>query len=572
MADRPFTLARTVRRFWPFLRRQARLAFAILCAALLTSTFAVLAPIPLKLIIDEILAGTLPGIFPSGTSPSAAALLLAVAAAFLAGLAAVISAMEKTLSARARERLTRAIRLACFEKFMLLTPLCRGADRQGELALRLVDDSQNVARLFAKTGPAILRHILTYALALAALTWVDPAIGLLGLLVTGALAVLMRIAAGPLSIAARAKRKQEGKVAASAQEILRLLDFVQASGSEGEVRSGFARVSDGALAAGVEETLVAVRLERTMQIANGLALALIIGAGAVLALYGQVSAGGLAICVIYLNQMLKPLEKINDLASAVTGGTSRAARLSELLDRNDPLDRSGTYDVPRVTGDITLTGLVFTYPDGRQIAYGDREVPAGSLVSVSGPSGAGKSTLFALLTRLFDPAGGEIRIDGIPCRYWELAALRRQFALAPQSPPLMAGAVRDWLLLGNSGASEEDCWNALASVALDKLVRLRGGLDTPLGEAGQGFSGGEQARLSLARAMLANRPVLLLDEPFANVDARSSAIILEALRAQKGQRTIFVISHQPLPADLVDVDIAVGGVAESVRIGMGANL
>ncbi|TNE32108.1 MAG: ABC transporter ATP-binding protein [Alphaproteobacteria bacterium] len=558
MTERAFTLADTCRRFWPFAKGQARLAAAIFVAALLTSGFAVLAPIPLKLVIDELLAGKTPGFLPPGTSPPAAATILAVAAALLATLAALFSALEKVLSARARERMTRAIRMACLERFMLLTPLCRGEDRQGELALRLVDDSQNVARLFAKTGPAILRHFLTFLMALAAMTWVDPLLGLLGVGIAIILAAIMRVAARPLSRAARAKRRQEGKVAASAQEILRLLDFVQASGSEGEIRAAFASTSDAALATGVEETTVAVRLERIMQIANGLALALIVGVGAALALQGAISAGGLAICVLYLNQMLKPLEKINDLASAVTGATSRAGRLAELLDRADMLDRSGNFVKGRARGSIRLDDVSFTYQSGREIAIGQVAIPCGSFVSVTGPSGAGKSTLFALLTRLFDPVSGTISLDDTSYHDWEIDALRRQFAIAPQSPPLLAGTVRDWLMLGNAQIREDACWRVLEAVALDKLIRLRGGLDAALGEGGGGFSGGEQARLSLARALLADRPVLLLDEPLANVDHRSADIILGALHREKGERTILVISHQPLPEGLVDQELVIG--------------
>jgi ATP-binding cassette, subfamily B, bacterial len=555
MADKGFTLTATCKRFMPFLSPQKKRLALILLTSLLASAFAIAAPVPIKLVIDKVLAGNTLGALLTQLTPAGQIAVLAGVSALLAALAALLSALEKTISARAREQLTRDIRLACLNRFLALTPLCTTADRQGELGLRLIDDGQQVARLFTKTGPVILRYVLVFLMALGALAWVNLWFGLLAAGIALFLSIMVRIAARPLSLAARAKRKEEGQVAAGAQEILRLLPFIQASGAEAEIRDGFDRTNQNALATGVAETVAAVRLERIMQIANGMALALVVGVGGYLALRGAVTAGDLAIAIIYLNQMLKPLEKINELASAITGATSRAGRLAELLDRPDPMDRSGTHQVERADGNIALSGVGFAYPGGKPMELGTINLPAGSVIALSGPSGAGKSTFLALLTRLFDPTKGALSLDGLRYPDWRLDSIRSQFALAPQSPPLLAGSVREWLSLGNGTPNDAACEEALAAVALDRMIRLRGGLDTLIHEGGAGFSGGEQARLSLARALLADRPVLLLDEPLANVDQASAAIILAALAREKGQRTIFIISHQPIPADLVDIQL-----------------
>lgn len=546
------TLARTIKRFWPYLRPQrgrVALAFAM---SLLASGLAVAAPLPIKLIIDEVLEGKHPAGFPT-MAPVELVVVLAGLAAALAVLGAIFSAGEKNTSARLRERMTLAIRLSCLDRLMLLTPQCRSDDRSGELGLRLIDDVQQVARLFTKTMPVILRHVLTLVFTLAALAWISPVLGAGALAIAIALAVMVRFAARPLRTTAQAKRLQEGRVAGLAQEILRSLSFIQVSGAEKQIQDRFAGINRDSLGAGVAETRAAVRLERTMQVANGLAVALIVGGGGWLALKGQVSSGDLAVAVLYLNQMLRPVEKINELASAVTGATSRAARLSELLDREDAMDRSGTHSVERTEGRITLLEPAFAYPEGPAITSGSFEIAAGALVSLEGPSGSGKSTLLALMTRLFDPQSGAIQLDGVGYRDWNLAALRRQFAVSPQSPPLMAGTVAEWLRLGEIEADETSLWAALKAVSLDGVIRSRGGLDAPLGEGGAGFSGGEQSRLSLARALAADRPVLLLDEPLANVDPMSARIILAALAAEKGRRTIVIVSHQPLPEGLASL-------------------
>ncbi len=553
MHETHFGTKETIRRFWVYLRPQRRRLIWAIVAAFLATGFSVLAPIPVKIIIDQILQGKLPDWPLPPMGQEALAITLAVAAALLSTLAAIFSAVEKNISAKARETMTTDLRMACLDRLFLLTPLCRNNERSGELGLRLIDDTQQVARLFTKTGPVILRHVLTLIMTLGALAWINPILGVGALGIAILLSAFVRFAARPLAQAARAKRKQEGLVAGTAQEIIRLITFVQASSAQAEIRDQFQNTNRASLGAGVKETRAAVRLERLMQIANGLAVALIVGGGALLAQRGAVSAGDLAIAVIYLNLMLKPVEKINELASAVTGATTRAARLSELLDRDERLDRSGTHRLERARGALTFDSPRFAYESGRTFAFDRIEIPARQLVLISGPSGSGKSTLLALLTRLFDPAAGRILLDGQAFPTWDLDNLRSQFAIAPQAPPLMAGTVRKWLGLGNGAVSEARMWDALKSVSLAKVLLARGGLDTLLGEGGVGFSGGEQARLSLARALIADRPLLLLDEPFANVDATSMDAMLAAIRGEKGRRTIIIVSHQPLPDGFADL-------------------
>lgn len=553
MPDRHATITATAKRFWPVLRPQRAKLWLAFVASLLASGLSVLSPMPVKIIIDDVLTGHQPSLTLPPMTATELVLLLASAAALFAALSALFSATEKMISVRVRERMTLDLRLICLDRLLLLTPLCRGDDRNGELALRLIDDVQQVARLFTKTAPVILRHGLTLLFALGALYWISPLLGGAATIVAVVLGAMVRFAAKPLRTTAKAKRVQEGRIAAQTQEILGALSFIQASGADDDIRARFSNTNRQSLGAGVAETRAAVRLERTMQIANGFAVALIVGGGGWLALGGFVSAGDLAIAIIYLNQMLRPIEKINELVSAVTSATSRAARLSELLDRYERIDRSGNHSVTRADGAICLAAPAFSYASGRAFRFDMIDIPARCFVSIEGPSGAGKSTLLALLTRLFDPSSGAIMLDGTSYMDWDLTNLRSQFAISPQSPPLMSGAVGEWMRLGGVMADDAQLWQALRSVSLAEMLKVRGGLAAGIGEAGAGLSGGEQARIALARALAADRPILLLDEPFANVDPVSAKVMLNALSREKGLRTIIIVTHQPLPAGFADM-------------------
>jgi ABC-type multidrug transport system fused ATPase/permease subunit len=164
---------------------------------------------------------------------------------------------------------------------------------------------------------------------------------------------------------------------------------------------------------------------------------------------------------------------------------------------------------------------------------------------LQGESGAGKSTILSLLVRLFDPTNGEILLDGIPLPQIKLKSLRSQVAIMTQELHLFSGTLRSVLMPTDVELSETRLWDALSLVALDEFVRaLPRKLDTPLGEDGLNVSGGQRQRLSLARAFLLDRPILLLDEPLANVDAASAAVILKALDRLRSGRTCLAITHE----------------------------
>jgi ATP-binding cassette subfamily B protein len=556
------TFAQVTRRFWPLIRQHRAAIIWSFTASALSSLAAVATPLPLKAIIDGVLQhhrhhheSTIVATMVTQLTPAGAVVALAAVSALLAGTGATLSAIEKIVSARIRERLALTMRLVCLDRILLLTPLCRGGDRSGELGLRLVDDVAQTARLFAKTVPVIGRYLFTTIFTLIAMAWIDPILGGIGLAVTLLLAVMMRRAARPLMVTARAKRKVEGKVAGFAQEVLAGLPFIQAAAGESSVRDEFSGVNRRSLAAGVEETRSAVKLEQQMQIANGIAVALLVGGGGLLALSGRLSIGDLTLTILYLTQLLKPVEKINEVASAVSGGQTRAQRLIELLDRPVRLNDTGRHEPATSQGRIVIEDVSFAYPtDGgpQQFVFGDLVVEPGSFIVIEGPSGAGKSTLLALLSRLFDPDGGRLLLDGVPYTEWTVSALRRQFAVSPQVPALFAGTVREAMQFGCDPVEDSSIWKALESVALAATFRGREELDTRLNEAGGNLSGGQRARLSLARALLANRPILLLDEPFANIDPRSRDVIAQALEAEKGRRTIILVSHHALPSGLAE--------------------
>ncbi|GEM_PF-392151 len=479
-------------------------------------------------------------------------LLFASGYVLIALCATFFGAAEKMANAKVRERMVLSMRDKVLQHFQTLSVIQRSRRRGGDLGLHILVDVHHLVRLLSKTFPLVFRHAAVTVFTLTIMYSIEPLLAAAGLAMVVILAVLVSVKGGRLRRSSRLKRAKEGEVAGYTQEFVKGMDTVQALGAEDYIRRRFRAVNRASLQAGIGETAAAVALERSMQIINGLAVALILGGSGILVTRGQLTVGDMTVFVAYMVQLLKPVEKINEMASAVSRGLSRAEHLGELLAQRPIIhDLPGATPLESCRGIIALKEVCFRYPGGQPrppVLYGiDMRLEAGRMTVLTGPSGSGKSTLLNLILRQQLPTAGEITIDGRSYSQVTLASLRSQFAVMLQHAHLFAGRLRDALWLNNRPPNDSAIWRVLAQVAMDEFVHaLPHGLDSQLEEGGANLSGGQQARLSLARALLLDRPILLLDEPLANIDADSQATILAALEQIRRHKTILVISHQPV--------------------------
>jgi ABC-type multidrug transport system fused ATPase/permease subunit len=554
------------RAFAPDLRPHRRTLATAYVFRLLSVAAAVVSPWPLKVIIDNVIARRpLPSALHAfdGLSPEWLVGWLSLFFVAMTSVGAVTGALEKNLSARVRERLTLSLRDRLLAHLQKLPPTFRTNNRSGELVLRLVDDSDLFVRILTKTLPVLFQNVATVLLILSVMLWLDLRLAAFGVVLVPALAAIIRHYSRSLWAAARDKRRHEGKVSGLAQEIVRGLPVIQALGGERQARTRFERRNSKRLRAGVEETRVAVRMEQTLQIAQGFALALMTGAGALLVLRGQLTVGELTVFAAYVAQLLKPIEKLNDLSETAGRGFAGGERLLALLAQEPAVaDAPGAVELARARGLVEFRNVWFKYPneDAREeraefVLRGvSMRLEPGRLSVLVGQSGAGKSTIMSLLVRLFDPTSGDVLLDGRPLSEITLRSSRAQVAVMTQDTHLFSGSLRRALVPDGAEPTAEQIWDALALVALDDFVReLPRQLETKLGEDALNLSGGQRQRLSLARAFLLDRPVLLLDEPLANVDDASAAVILRALDSLRATHTCLAITHQTHLLDYADV-------------------
>jgi ATP-binding cassette, subfamily B, bacterial len=520
------------------------------------------APWPLKVIIDNVLSrrplpAALRAVGLGRASATALVAVMAVAIVLIAVARALVELQHATRSARFRERLNTEMRDRMMVHLQLLPPTIRTTHRSGELALRLVGDVDQFVRFLARTVPTILEYVLTTASTLALMLWLQPELTLFAALLMPALAAIVRFYGARLGGASRERRRREGDVAGLAQEIVRGLPVIQALGGDEHARQRFRRLNANSLEAGVAESRVAAQMERAIRIAHGLATAVLVAGGALLVLDGRLTLGALTVLTTYLTQLLKPVERLNDLAETTSKGLAGGERLLALLEQRPAIrDAPGAVAIGRARGVLELRDVCFAYGGNRKtpVLRGvNLRLEPGQLAVLVGMSGAGKSTLLSLLVRLFDPTAGAIRLDGRPLATITLRSLREQIAMMSQDTHLFAGSIREALTPTGERLSDERMWRALSLVAMDEAIRaVPGGLDAPLGEDGVNLSGGQRQRLSLARAFLLDRPILLLDEPTSNVDPDSEAIIAAALSRMREGRTCLAITHRLSLVDHAD--------------------
>jgi ABC-type multidrug transport system fused ATPase/permease subunit len=274
--------------------------------------------------------------------------------------------------------------------------------------------------------------------------------------------------------------------------------------------------------------------------------ALVLTVGGLHVLDGTLTIGSLLVVVAYLAAVYGPLSSIAHTTGSLQQAVVSAARVRQILALTPEVpDAPGARDAAGITGDIRFEHVSFAYDDRAILDDVSFSAHPGEMVALVGLTGAGKTTLASLVPRFFDPTAGRVLIDGVDVRDYSLRSLRERVALVPQEPLLFAGSVADNIRYGRLEADDAAVETAARAAHVHTFVeRLSHGYATPIAEAGATLSGGERQRLGIARALLKDAPILILDEPTSSLDAISEEIVFDALRRLRDGRTTLVIAHR----------------------------
>jgi ATP-binding cassette, subfamily B, bacterial len=540
-------LARQARSQWSYVG-------ALFLVGLLSTPLTLLTPLPLKLAVDSVLGSRpLPSAIATVTpaaiarSPTALLVFVALFALLIALLTQLQALASKYLTAVTGERLVLDFRAAIFRHLQRLSLSYHDSVGSADSVYRIQNDVPAIRFLiidgfipsvsagFALAGMIYVMVQMDWQLTLAALVISPPL-----LLVTQAYRPLLRRQS-------RDVKKLESGAMAVVHEVLGALRIVKAFGQEDRESERFIRRSNEGVRGRIRLALAEGHFNILVGLTTAAGTAAVLFVGIRHVRSGVLSLGDLLLIMGYVGKLYDPIKTISRKVATVQGHLASTERAFALLDEpSDVEEGSDARPIVRARGAIAFRQVSFGYGKDRPVLHGvSFTIQPGTRLGLVGASGAGKSTLINLLMRLYDPTSGQILLDGVDLREYNLADLRRQFAVVPQEPVLFSMSIAENIAYANPGADHNTIVAAAqAANAHEFILRLPRGYDTSVGERGVQLSGGQRQRIAIARAFLQDSPVLILDEPTSAVDADAEAALLEAIRRLMRSRSVILITHR----------------------------
>jgi ATP-binding cassette subfamily B protein/ATP-binding cassette subfamily C protein len=510
--------------------------------SLVAAGAALVQPLLIRTVLDGIAA----------SRPIAGAVVLLVGL-LLAG--AALDGLRTYLLQRTAEGLVLTTRRRLARHLLRLPIAEYDVRRTGDLLSRVGADSTLLRAVVTSGLFEVVSGAVMVIGATIAMLIVDPllfGVALLGL--AGGMTVAITVSRRVRSLSEQAQARL-GEMTSAVERAISAARTIRASGAEEREAATVGGSAAEAYAAGMRVARLEAMIGPVATAATQGAFLLVLGVGGARVASGAITVGDLVAFILFLFFLVLPLGQALHAYTQLQTGLGALQRIEEILALPDETagDRPAVAPAHRAAGGngraapaVAFEGVTFAYPGGgpvlRDVSF---TVPRGSRVALVGPSGAGKSTVLALIERFYEVTEGRIRVDGADLRDLPRDALRRRLGYVEQEAPVLAGTLRDNLLLTAPDADEARLLAVLDQVNLGGLVtRTADGLDVQVGEGGVLLSGGERQRLAIARTLLADTPMLLLDEPTSNLDARNEAALREAISTAAHRRTLIVVAHR----------------------------
>lgn len=418
---------------------------------------------------------------------------------------------------------------------------------RGDLLSRVTNDIDNISTTMQQTMTQAITSIMTVLGVLGMMLWISPILALVSLL-TVPLSFFVT-----LMIAKRSQGqfvgqwKWTGAVNGHIEEMFTGHELVKVFGHRTEAIKEFDESNEKMYAASFRAQFISGIIQPAMTFISNLNYVAIAVIGGIRVANGNMSLGDVQAFIQYSRQFTMPITQLASITNLLQSGIASSERVFELLDAEEQSPESskaGRLELPR--GHVELRDISFRYVEDTPLIEDlNLEVQPGEAVAIVGPTGAGKTTLVNLLMRFYDVDSGAILLDGVPVMDMDRDDVRRCFGMVLQDTWLFAGTIRDNIAYGAEGATEEQVMDAARAARVDHFVRtMPDGYDTLLDDEASNLSAGEKQLLTIARAFLANRPILILDEATSSVDTRTEVLIQQAMAELREGRTSFVIAHR----------------------------
>jgi ATP-binding cassette subfamily B protein len=522
-------------------------------------TISLLNPWPLKIIVDYVLANKpLPESISwieslhGAQSPKVLLAWLAAATVGLFLLNRITTVLKRYIETGASSRMVYALASDLFSHLQRRSLLLHYQGMTGDLIRRVTTDTGCVRELVMRVFVPAVQAILTLLGMLLVMWQMSPKLAALALFFSIPLIIIIRFLSKPLSQHRFREQELQGQIYALAEQSLSAMPLIQAFGREQQHSENFRSLARNTIGANLRYELSGHQFKVSTAAVSSLATACAMIYGGLSVRDGSLSVGSLLVLLSYFAALYSPLETLAYLAEGFASAKAGAQRVLDVLDEDQqqvadasdakPLACSNKAFGAAVRFEGVTYGYLSNHPVLNDVTF---EIAAGETVAIVGATGIGKSTLVSLLLRFFDPWHGAIFVDGINIRRVTIASLRDCIAYMPQKPFLLPLSVAENIAYGRPDADREEIISAASAAKADEFIReLPESYDTVIGERGITLSNGQKQRLSMARALLKDAPILILDEPTSALDPATEASILEDVARLFENQTAFIIAHR----------------------------
>lgn len=480
-----------------------------------------------------------------GKASGLALVMVLLAGVYLAGMLA--TRFQIFLMASAGQKLLADLRQQVFHKIQGLSLQFLESKQAGDLMSRLINDIDQLNSFFSQGLVQMIGSLFALVGIGVAMVLLNWQLGLAVLVMAPVLILTTRLFSKMARRAFRKTRETLGDVSADLQEEIGGIKVAQAFNRTDENVRRFAERNAANRDANVNATMVTSAFAPAMDVLSALDMALVAAMGGLLAIRGAISVGVVVAFLQYVQNFFRPIQTVAQLWTMAQSALAAAERAFELLDTPETIqDAPNARIIEAIEGSVAFEHIRFEYEDGQpvleDVSFSAR---AGQTIAIVGPTGAGKTTLVSLIARFYDPVSGAVRIDGVDIRELAQNSLRSKIGIVTQEPFLFSGSLMENIRYGRLQASDEEVIQAakLAN-AHDFILLLPDGYNTNVGERGKLLSQGQRQLVSIARAILADPRILILDEATASIDTRTEVLIQKALNTLMRGRTSFVIAHR----------------------------
>ena len=560
-----------------FSRPYRRYVWIILFAMLVETLVGLAAPWPLKIIIDNVIdSHPLPkwlswmDRFFKGENTIELAAVVAISYVVIITIDSLANFLDNYYNEKVAQYIANDLRVKIYHHLQHLSLSYYDSHQTGNLLNTLTKDVSTLQDFASNTMLSILVDSLTIIGMIGVMFYLDSDFTLLALAVTPFLLFFVFRFKKGMKKATREVRKDEGNMLIVLQKGLQSIRAVNAFGRQDFEEDKLKVVSRQTLDAAMKARRIKAALSPVVAVIVSTCTAIVLWRGAYLVNHGVMTIGALTIFIAYMAKFFSPVKDLAKMTSSIAQVTVALERIQLILEDHTMVTEKPDAIAPgKFEGNIVFENISFSYLPGTPLIKDfNLDVRCGQRIGICGPTGSGKSTIVSLLARFYDPDSGRILIDGTDISQFTIDGLRRQFGFVMQETILFYGSIRENIAYGRPDATEEEIKEAarLAN-AMEFIEKMPQGFDTLVGERGATLSGGQLQRIGIARAVVRNSPILILDEPTSSLDSEAEKIVMAALENLMEGRTIITVAHRLNTIRNVDKIIVLsdGKIAEEGR-------